>query len=235
MRSLLVVILPPAFDFAPCVTQTREPVRVQAFLSQAPVEALRIGVLNRLAGLDELQSYPAFFAPGRQGSAAKLRPVIQHNGFGQTSFAGNPIQHTSYTQSAQRSVDFNRRTFPRAIVHHRQHANHSSRAHAITHEIHRPLFVRPSRCRLPGRPTPADPPPLPNPHRQSFLAIQPIHTLVIYCRPFSYQHRAPASAPDTASWIVLASAACRRAARSSRTPLPHSSRLPEVPQALPVF
>ena len=30
-------------------------------------------------------------------------------------------------------------------------------------------------------------------------------------------------------------AACRRAARSFRTPLRHSVRLPEVPQALPVF
>jgi hypothetical protein len=44
---------------------TDAPVRVQAFLSQSPVEALRIGVLHRLAGLDELQSHPSFFAPGR--------------------------------------------------------------------------------------------------------------------------------------------------------------------------
>jgi hypothetical protein len=65
MRSLLVVILPPAFDFAPRITLTREPVRIQAFLSQPPIEALRIGVLHQLARLDELQSHTSFFAPGR--------------------------------------------------------------------------------------------------------------------------------------------------------------------------
>jgi len=53
---------PPAFDFAPRIAQTREPVPVQAFVPQSPVEALRISVLRRLAGLDQLQSHPSFFA-----------------------------------------------------------------------------------------------------------------------------------------------------------------------------
>ena len=43
------------------------------------------------------------------------------------------------------------------------------------------------------------------------------------------------SALDNDGSIVLIPSACRRAARSSGTRLPHSSRLPEVPQPLPVF
>jgi hypothetical protein len=36
---------------------------------------------------------------------------------------------------------------------------------------------------------PADPPSLSNPHRQTFLAVQPIHPLVIGRHPFAQQHR----------------------------------------------
>jgi len=45
----------------------------------------------------------------------------------------------------------------------------------------------------------------------------------------------PLSAPDSDASIVPIPAACRRVARSSGTPPRHSSRRPEVPQALPVF
>jgi hypothetical protein len=43
------------------------------------------------------------------------------------------------------------------------------------------------------------------------------------------------SALDDEASIVPTPATCRRAARSTGTRLPHSSRLAEVPQALPVF
>src|SRR5439155_4030670 len=51
--------------------------------------------------------------------------------------------------------------------------------HAITHQIHRPTFIRPRGgwARYPA--PPADPPPLPNPHRQTFLAVEPVHALVV--------------------------------------------------------
>jgi len=61
MRTLLVVIEPPGFDFSSCVRQTGKPVRIQAFIAQATVEALDISVLHRLARLDELQPHAAFF------------------------------------------------------------------------------------------------------------------------------------------------------------------------------
>lgn len=82
MRTLLV-ILPLSFDLSPCVAQAREPIRVQAFNTQSAVEAFCIGVLRRLARLDELKPYPAFFAPRRQRSPAELRPIIQHDRFRQ--------------------------------------------------------------------------------------------------------------------------------------------------------
>jgi hypothetical protein len=77
MRTVLVVILPPGFDLSSCVTQTGKPVRIQAFIAQSTVEALYVGVLYRLAGLDELQPHPALFAPGCQHPTAKLRAVVR--------------------------------------------------------------------------------------------------------------------------------------------------------------
>lgn len=50
-----------------------EPVCVQTFIAQPPAKAFRVCVLRRLAGLDEFQPYPTFFAPNRQGSSTKFR------------------------------------------------------------------------------------------------------------------------------------------------------------------
>jgi hypothetical protein len=77
MWTLLVVILPPIFDLSPCIAQTREPVGIQAFVSQSAVEALSQSVLCRLARLNKFQTHAALFAPRRQRSPAKLRPVIE--------------------------------------------------------------------------------------------------------------------------------------------------------------
>src|SRR5215469_17578927 len=117
MRTLLVVILSPGFDLSSCVTQTGKPIRVQTFIAQSPVEALYIGILHGLARLNELQPHLAFFAPGRQRPAAELWAVVQNDGLRQSSLAGDPIQHPTHSQSAQRRVDLDRRTLSRAIVH----------------------------------------------------------------------------------------------------------------------
>lgn len=89
----------------------------------------------------------------------------------------------------QRGIDLDGRTFPRAIIHDGQHPNHFPGAHAITHKIHRPAFIRPSRCWASYYAIPADPPSLSNPHRQTFLAVQPVHALVGGRHPFAHQHR----------------------------------------------
>ena len=51
MRTLLIVILPPAFNLSSRVTETREPVRVQTFISEPAVETFHKGILHRLARL----------------------------------------------------------------------------------------------------------------------------------------------------------------------------------------
>src|SRR5207249_4974636 len=97
----------------------------------------------------------------------------------------------------QRSIDLDGRTFPCATVHDGQHPNHPPGGHAITHEIHRPTFIRPRGGWASYRAPPADPPPLPNPHRQTFLAVEPVHALVVGRHSFPHQHRRQPPIPET--------------------------------------
>ncbi len=47
MRPFAVILLPPACQCNPHIVQGAEPVRVQAFVPQSPVEALHMAVLHR--------------------------------------------------------------------------------------------------------------------------------------------------------------------------------------------
>jgi hypothetical protein len=51
----LVVVEPPVFDEQLGIVQTREPVSIETLVPTAAVKALDEGVLDRLAGIDELQ------------------------------------------------------------------------------------------------------------------------------------------------------------------------------------
>ena len=53
MRAQVVVELPPALDDSPGFSQIPEPLAVQAFVAQLPVEALHEAVVPRLAGRNE--------------------------------------------------------------------------------------------------------------------------------------------------------------------------------------
>ena len=63
MRRLLIVFDSSLFDLAARVVERDEDVFVQTFLSQAAVEALDEGILDRLARLDELQLHAALVGP----------------------------------------------------------------------------------------------------------------------------------------------------------------------------
>jgi hypothetical protein len=56
-----------------------------------------LSVLRRLAGLDQLETHCAFFAPRGQRSPAELWSVVRHDRFWQTSFARDPVQHTTHS------------------------------------------------------------------------------------------------------------------------------------------
>ena len=51
-----IVVLPPGLHDLPRIRQAQEPVLVETFVAQPTVEALAVGVLDRLARIDEVQA-----------------------------------------------------------------------------------------------------------------------------------------------------------------------------------
>ena len=50
MRPDFVVIASPEFDLLPGVVEIQEPVLIQAFIAETPIEALDVSVLDWLTG-----------------------------------------------------------------------------------------------------------------------------------------------------------------------------------------
>jgi hypothetical protein len=51
---MAVVILSLLFDFSLSVVETGEPIGIQAFIPQSAIKAFYVGILHRLAWLNEL-------------------------------------------------------------------------------------------------------------------------------------------------------------------------------------
>ena len=112
MRPDRVVVLPPRLDEAPRLVKGSKPMFVQAFIAQSTVEALDVGVLHRLARLDEVQLDATAVRPGIQGAARKLWAIIDGEGLGQPVGLGQAVQNLDDLGAGQRRVDCNRRRFP---------------------------------------------------------------------------------------------------------------------------
>ena len=54
VRPKGIVIVPPTLHDGPGQGKAHEPMLVEAFVAQPPVEALDVGILDGLAGIDEV-------------------------------------------------------------------------------------------------------------------------------------------------------------------------------------
>jgi hypothetical protein len=77
VRASLVVVCPPFFDDLASVSEGEEPVFVQALVAQPAVEALDVGVLDGLAGIDEAQANTVLIGPLVEGLAGQLGAVVE--------------------------------------------------------------------------------------------------------------------------------------------------------------
>ena len=75
VRPVRVVMPTPAFNLAPRVKQIAEPAYLQTLFTQTAVEALDVGVLDRLARPDVHQFDPLIQTPGDEAAAGELRPI----------------------------------------------------------------------------------------------------------------------------------------------------------------
>src|ERR1700722_9267019 len=113
MRSALIVVLAPSLDLAPRVGQVLKPVRVQALVAKAAVEAFDETVLRRLAGLNVDQSDAALFGPREKATAGGIRAVVDTDTSRTRPTARNHlIQHACHPRSRQTTIDFESREPP---------------------------------------------------------------------------------------------------------------------------
>lgn len=77
MRTVAVVIPSPGFDPLRRIRQVPEPARVQTLISELPIEALHEGVLDRLAGLDEVELDATLVSPLIERTTREFRAVIR--------------------------------------------------------------------------------------------------------------------------------------------------------------
>ena len=74
----MVVVIPPGCPLASCVIQRREPLHVQGFVPQPPVETLDEPLLHRTSRPEEDQLHTLLHRPDFQRPSRELRPVVRH-------------------------------------------------------------------------------------------------------------------------------------------------------------
>ena len=67
MRSVLIVLSPPGFDYELRFRQSHKPVLVETFIPKLAVEALDKRILHRLSGLNKVQMHALLRGPRIQG------------------------------------------------------------------------------------------------------------------------------------------------------------------------
>src|SRR5665213_2112490 len=88
VRTLAVVLAPPACQGASYVIQRSEPACVEALVAQPSVEALDMPVLHRLAGLDMHQPDLPVLGPAQHAPRSELRAVAPHESTGRNDQEG---------------------------------------------------------------------------------------------------------------------------------------------------
>jgi hypothetical protein len=66
MWASTVVIVTPDGDFLACVEQIAKPVRIQAFVTEASIEAFDMAILHGLAGFNMVHRDLPLDAPGQE-------------------------------------------------------------------------------------------------------------------------------------------------------------------------
>jgi len=190
MFSDFVVVVPPSLDDGPSIVDRGEPVLVEAFVAEPPVEALHVAVLVRLSRLNEVQSGSVLFGPDLESAARELRPVVADDRFWPAATLAHELgQHPRDQPARDRALHSNRQTLPGAVVDDVERSKAGPATDLIGGEVHRPALVRlgwgrrllrsanePLTCTLS--------------HLQPLLAVEPVDLLVV-------DHHASSSQPAT--------------------------------------
>ena len=91
MRPNVVVVEKPVSGLSPRFEDTDEAMHIEDFVSGFSVERFDVGVLRRLARLDEVQNDVAFGSPAQHRVARKLQPIVKSQNVGQTTLESDSL------------------------------------------------------------------------------------------------------------------------------------------------
>ena len=141
MGAFLIVLDAPLFDLAARIVERNEDVFIQAFLAQVRIEALDVGVLDRLARFDKLQPYAMFVGPLVERSAAQLGTVVGLNHQRSTTGGAKSLQDPGDTLAGKREVDFDGEAFATPLIEYREGPEVTSANQAVVCEVDHPGLI----------------------------------------------------------------------------------------------
>lgn len=143
VRPFLVVLQEPGRDLAPGVPQVAKPTDIPRLIAEPSVEALRVRVLNRLAGLDVSQ-FDALIDIPRQEVPPRLAPFLCPSESFPGIRVGRSLCRAHESRACwQRCVHFQCQALAREGVHDRQHPQRPATGQPVAHQVDGPLLVRP--------------------------------------------------------------------------------------------
>src|SRR5215213_10962348 len=90
----------------------REPVFVEALISEATIKALDIRIVDRLTRADERQTNATRVRPGIQHTTFELGSMIDGNGYRKAAVVCQPSEYCSDPRAGDRRVDLKGEAFP---------------------------------------------------------------------------------------------------------------------------
>ena len=162
-------------DFVQCFEQ----VVGKPVIANRPVIALDVGVLLRLARLDEVDTDAAFCCP-RQGHGADVfRAVVAPDRNWLSAPFNDPVERAYHAFGRQREVDLDSQTFAVEVVDHIEQTDPAPIGELVVHEVHRPTLIDRGRHRQRQRLFTYQTMTRLDPQVHLELAVNPVHTLVV--------------------------------------------------------
>src|SRR5688572_13386643 len=110
---------------------------VQALVAEPAVEALDVGVLDRLAGPDEVQLDAALVCPGVQHLAGELGTVVADDAFGQAAYLRDRGEDLRHAETAEGGVDLDGQRLAGEVIDDIKGAKHAAAVERVADEVHR--------------------------------------------------------------------------------------------------
>ena len=115
--------------------QTREPVFVQALISEPPVQGFNVGILVRLTGFNQFQRHTHPVRPGQHRSTRRLRAIVGPNDPGLPATCADLVEDANQVVSAHAVLGDCRHDLVRRIVDHHQALYRTARGHPVEYEV----------------------------------------------------------------------------------------------------